>query len=47
MSCGLSGLRVPLMALVDYLGFRLTAMSLLPVGSDTLVYGTMDAGFFL
>ena len=32
------------MAIVDYLGFRLTAMSVLPVGRDTLVYGTMDAG---
>ncbi|MDP2439660.1 MAG: hypothetical protein Q8P67_28255, partial [archaeon] len=36
--------RTPLLALVDYRGFRLIAMSLLPIGSDTLIYGTADAG---
>jgi hypothetical protein len=29
----------PLMALVDYKGFRLVAMSLLPLGPNTLIYG--------
>eukprot|EP01103_Thecamoeba_quadrilineata_P017072 TRINITY_DN5918_c0_g1_i1.p1 TRINITY_DN5918_c0_g1~~TRINITY_DN5918_c0_g1_i1.p1 ORF type:complete len:585 (+),score=95.88 TRINITY_DN5918_c0_g1_i1:3-1757(+) len=32
------------MALVDYRGFRLTAMSILPIGKDTLVYGSNDNG---
>lgn len=38
------GLRVPLMALVNYLGFRLVALSILPVSRHTLVYGSADGG---
>eukprot|EP01126_Amoeba_proteus_P028677 TRINITY_DN2825_c0_g3_i3.p1 TRINITY_DN2825_c0_g3~~TRINITY_DN2825_c0_g3_i3.p1 ORF type:complete len:507 (+),score=82.33 TRINITY_DN2825_c0_g3_i3:197-1717(+) len=34
----------PLMAIVDYCGFRLTAISLLSISDDTLVYGSSDAG---
>jgi hypothetical protein len=30
---------LPLMALVDYRGFRLVAMSVLPVNDKTLIYG--------
>jgi hypothetical protein len=41
---GILELRVPLMALVDYMGFRLVVMSLLPINNNTLVYGTSDAG---
>jgi len=41
-NCGIRQLCVPLMALVDYMGFRLIAMSLLPL--DSLIYGTKDAG---
>lgn len=37
------GVRVPLMALIDYRGFKLLAVSLLPIGKDTLVYGSDDA----
>lgn len=37
------GLSVPLMCLVDYKGFRLVAMSVLPIGKDTIVYGS-DTG---
>lgn len=37
---GESGLHVPLCCLIDYLGYRLIAMSLLPIGKDTLVYGS-------
>jgi len=37
-------LRLPMIALVDYFGFRLIAISLLPIGEGTLVYGTCDAG---
>lgn len=32
------------MALVDYLGYRLIAISLLPICNDSLVYGSADAG---
>jgi hypothetical protein len=32
------------MALIDFLGVRLIAMSLLPITPNTLVYGTSDAG---
>jgi hypothetical protein len=41
---GIPDINVPLMALVDYRGFRLTAMSLLPVDTSTIIYGTFDAG---
>jgi hypothetical protein len=33
------GLHVPMQALVDYRGFRLIAMPLLPLGPDSIVYG--------
>ena len=39
------GLHVPMMTVLDYKGFRLTAMSRLPIkGNETLVYGSRDAG---
>jgi hypothetical protein len=38
------GISVPLMALIDYRGFRLVAMSILPVNAMSLVYGSQDAG---
>ena len=34
----------PLMALVDYLGYRLIALSVLPISNETIVYGSADAG---
>ena len=38
-------LRLPLVVVIDYLGFRLTAMSLLPIaGRATLAYGSPDGG---
>ena len=43
-SLGIRGLCVPLMAIVDFMGYRVIAMSLLPIGPDTIVYGTCDAG---
>jgi hypothetical protein len=43
-NCDDVGLCMPLMALVDYKGFRLIAMSTLPVNSKTLCYGTCDGG---
>ena len=36
MSCGIHELRFPLMALIDYRGFRLTAQSILPIKDNTL-----------
>ena len=43
-SLGLKDLYFPMMALVDYRGYRLVAMTLLPVGKETLVYGSNNAG---
>jgi len=42
--CVVPSLRVPLMALVDFLGFRLIAMSVLPIDNQSIVYGTADGG---
>jgi hypothetical protein len=36
------GLRVPLMAIIDYRGVRLQAISLLPISNRTLVFGSSD-----
>lgn len=41
---GVKELHVPLMAVIDYKGFRMTAQALLPLGKDSLVYGSADAG---
>ncbi|PRP84060.1 hypothetical protein PROFUN_08522 [Planoprotostelium fungivorum] len=38
------GLSYPMMALVDYLGFRVVAMAVLPIDKTTLVYGSDDGG---
>eukprot|EP01102_Stenamoeba_stenopodia_P013206 TRINITY_DN4255_c0_g2_i1.p1 TRINITY_DN4255_c0_g2~~TRINITY_DN4255_c0_g2_i1.p1 ORF type:complete len:961 (+),score=234.00 TRINITY_DN4255_c0_g2_i1:195-3077(+) len=40
----LSNVYYPMMALVDYMGFRLIAMSLLPIDKETIIYGSNDAG---
>jgi hypothetical protein len=40
----LEGVAVPLMTLVDFRGFRLSAQSLVPIGPGSLVYGSEDAG---
>lgn len=42
--CRLPGLHFPLQCLIDYLGFRLVAMLLLPLRKDTLKVGTNDGG---
>jgi hypothetical protein len=44
LNCDLPGLSVPMMLLLDYKGFRLTAMTMLPINKTTLVYGSCDAG---
>ena len=43
-NAGVPLLNFPLVCLVDYMGFRLVAISLLPIGNDTIVYGSSDAG---
>lgn len=43
-NCSIPGLSFPLMVLIDFRGFRLVAMSLLPISSKTLVYGSQEAG---
>ena len=43
-SAGIKEINLPLLALVDHRGYRLVALSLLPVGADTLIYGSEDAG---
>ncbi|KYQ91377.1 hypothetical protein DLAC_08332 [Tieghemostelium lacteum] len=37
-------IRFPLMTIIDYRGYRLLAISSLPIGKDTIVYGSCDAG---
>lgn len=44
MNTGVKELHYPLMALVDYRGFRLIAMSILPIDRASIVYGSADAG---
>eukprot|EP01102_Stenamoeba_stenopodia_P000863 TRINITY_DN10802_c0_g1_i1.p1 TRINITY_DN10802_c0_g1~~TRINITY_DN10802_c0_g1_i1.p1 ORF type:complete len:746 (-),score=191.36 TRINITY_DN10802_c0_g1_i1:135-2372(-) len=39
-----AGLSYPLMALIDYKGFRMIATILLPIDKSTLVYGSNDSG---
>jgi len=38
------GLHFPLMAIIDFRGFRLIAMSILPISKTTIVYGSSDGG---
>ena len=40
LASGSQEICVPLMAIVDYLGFRVTAMSVLPISPDSIIYGT-------
>jgi len=43
-NCSIQGLCLPLIALVDYRGFRLLAISLLPITRETLICGSHDGG---
>ena len=38
------GLDTPMTTLIDYCGYRVTAMSLLPIDTSTIVYGSSDGG---
>ncbi len=44
LSLSLPKLRVPLSTLIDYLGYRVLATSLLPLSTNSLVYGSPDGG---
>ena len=46
-SLQLEDVHLPLMALVDYRGFRVVAISVLPISKGSLIYGTNDGGLFL
>mmetsp|Transcript_41851 Transcript_41851/g.67155 ORF Transcript_41851/g.67155 Transcript_41851/m.67155 type:complete len:1087 (+) Transcript_41851:142-3402(+) len=44
-NASVSGLSLPLLAVINYRGFKLVAMSMLPIrGKDTLCYGSSDGG---
>ena len=43
-NCKIPELRLPLMCLVDYRGYRLIALSLLPLDKDSLILGSSNAG---
>ena len=43
-SCFLKNFNLPLMAIIDYRGFRLIAMSLLPIKNGRMIYGSADGG---
>ncbi|KAL7711905.1 Clu domain-containing protein [Entamoeba marina] len=38
------GIHLPLAAVIDYRGYRLFAISVLPIKSNTIIYGSGDAG---
>lgn len=42
--CRVQGLHFPLIVIIDYRGFRLLCQSVLPIGADTLIYGSSDGG---
>eukprot|EP00339_Tiarina_fusa_P030413 CAMPEP_0117014872 /NCGR_PEP_ID=MMETSP0472-20121206/11985_1 /TAXON_ID=693140 ORGANISM="Tiarina fusus, Strain LIS" /NCGR_SAMPLE_ID=MMETSP0472 /ASSEMBLY_ACC=CAM_ASM_000603 /LENGTH=550 /DNA_ID=CAMNT_0004718541 /DNA_START=963 /DNA_END=2618 /DNA_ORIENTATION=- len=45
VSCGMvHGLKLGLMTVIEYQGSKLSAVSVLPISRDTLVYGSADAG---
>eukprot|EP01119_Soliformovum_irregulare_P004567 TRINITY_DN1561_c1_g1_i3.p1 TRINITY_DN1561_c1_g1~~TRINITY_DN1561_c1_g1_i3.p1 ORF type:complete len:907 (+),score=307.61 TRINITY_DN1561_c1_g1_i3:36-2756(+) len=44
LDCRIKGLHLPLMVLCDYRGHRILAASVLPLGKDTLCYGSSDGG---
>ena len=44
LSCDIPELCFPMIGLVDFLGFRLIAITLLPLGKNSMLYGTADAG---
>jgi hypothetical protein len=47
LDCRISGLHFPLCGVIDYLGFSLTAQSVLPIDRSTIKYGSGDGGHTL
>ena len=43
-NCFLKNFHLPLMAIIDYRGFRVVAMALLPIRDGRLIYGSDDCG---
>ena len=43
-NCNIPGLHFPMLAIIDYLGFRLIAMTHLPLSKNSLIYGSDDGG---
>jgi hypothetical protein len=42
---GIRDIHLPLICIIDYRGFRVVAMSLLPINSEkTIIYGSPNAG---
>lgn len=42
---GMRDIHLPLICIIDYRGFRVVAMSLLPIcGDETIIYGSSNAG---
>ena len=44
ISCHIDNLHVPLMILISYLGCRLIVNSIIPIGPETLIYGSSNVG---
>jgi hypothetical protein len=44
LDCRIQGLHFPLMVLINYRGRSLLASTRIPVGSDSLVYGSSNGG---
>ena len=44
LSCKIEDLYFPLLAIIDYRGFRLVAISTLPINKSTIQYGSPDGG---
>jgi serine/threonine protein kinase/tetratricopeptide (TPR) repeat protein len=47
LDCRIVNLRLPLMALIRYRGHCILAESIIPVGQDSLIYGSRDGGVTL
>lgn len=43
-SLNIPDIKLPMMVLIDYLGFRLVAESILPINKETLILGSSDGG---
>jgi hypothetical protein len=44
LRCGVTSISAPITAILDYRGYRLLCISVLPISTDTLVVGSDDGG---